>query len=98
MTPQETASYSGPMGHRRLAKAVRESLMSFPGEDRYREALVRAEGHEGASAMVKVADLRAALEEIDLLRTYLEDAQAKLAIATKALVDIVGARPGDKAT
>lgn len=42
--------------------------MSFPGEDRYREALDRAAGHEGNAAMVRVDDLKAALNEIERLR------------------------------
>lgn len=41
--------------------------MPFPGEDRYREALAKAEGHESISAMIKVADLKAALAEIERL-------------------------------
>ena len=47
--------------------------MSFAGEDRYREALARAEGHEGVAAMIKVADLKAALVEIERLRADNED-------------------------
>lgn len=45
--------------------------MPFPGEERYREALAKAEGHESISAMVKVTDLKAALAEIERLKTLL---------------------------
>lgn len=45
--------------------------MPFTGEDRYTEALSRAEGHESNAAMVRVDDLRCALNEIARLRDTL---------------------------
>ena len=46
--------------------------MMLPGEERYREELERAEGHESRSAMIRCADLRAALAEIERLRADLD--------------------------
>ena len=51
-------------------------MMPFAGEQRYRETLARAEGHEGDSAMVKVADLKSALGEIEQLRELVADVNA----------------------
>ena len=62
--------------------------MPFPGEERYREALTRAVGHESMSAMVRCEDLAAALVEIDRLRSELGEANAKLVVAYEAVTDI----------
>jgi hypothetical protein len=53
--------------------------MPFPGEERFREALAREENHEGDAAMVKVADLKAALTEIERLRSERDEADAVVA-------------------
>jgi hypothetical protein len=46
--------------------------MAFPGETRLREDLAGAERHESMSAMIKIVDMKAALNEIERLTKYVE--------------------------
>ena len=68
--------------------------MPFPGEDRYREALARAKGHEGDAAMVRVDDLVAALAEIERLRTVVDVAENLRALVTEGDVPRYSVTPG----
>ncbi len=61
--------------------------MPFAGEERYREILARAEGHEGEAAMVPVAALRAALDEIERLTVEAQEADQKAMRYRLALLD-----------
>jgi hypothetical protein len=61
--------------------------MPFSGEERYREALARAEGHESMSAMVKVDDLKAALDEISRLIRIVEAAREIIVEHRAAIMD-----------